>query len=241
MPRVGEVFAYLDALSPLSLQESWDDSGLLVGDLDAEVAQIIVALEASHEVIDSTPPHSLLIVHHPLIFKSLKSLLWDEYPANLLRLLIQKDIHLMAWHTPFDKTHLGRYVASEILGFDAVEMDGYVAYFPLEMEREALAAHLKNRLNLSYLPCVGEGGFFSRGALITGSGASMLASVRADCLLTGDIKYHDAMIAKSLGMTLFDIGHYESERHFVDVLASCLKKQGYEAIITDSKSPFHFS
>ncbi|WP_277641026.1 Nif3-like dinuclear metal center hexameric protein [Wolinella succinogenes] len=241
MPKIAEILGFLEEISPLALQEPWDNSGLLVGSRGEEVNSIYVALEATLKLVESLPPHSLLITHHPLLFKPLKALLWEEYPANILRALIQKNLSLIALHTNFDQTHLGRYVASEVLGFSGVEMEGCVGYFPLKMSTHELASHLKRALGLERIATVGEERYLERGAIITGSGGSLAPSIKADALLTGDIKYHDAMIAKSLGINLFDIGHYESERFFGEILASVLKKQGYEAIIVDSKNPFHYS
>jgi putative NIF3 family GTP cyclohydrolase 1 type 2 len=62
--------------------------------------------------------------------------------------------------------------------------------------------------------------------------------VNADCFLTGDIKYHDAMKAMSQNLMMVDIGHYESEQFFVDVLQSELKNLGLLGIITQSQNPF---
>ena len=60
------------------------------------------------------------------------------------------------------------------------------------------------------------------------------------CLITGDIKHHDAMIAKSNGLNLIDMGHYESEKYFVEIFQSILQNAGYNAIIADCKNPFYF-
>ncbi|MGP1449637.1 MAG: Nif3-like dinuclear metal center hexameric protein [Wolinella sp.] len=240
MPRIDEILEILCAESPLEIQESWDNSGLLVGDKDGEVSEIYTSLEATLELIAELPDNSLLITHHPLIFKPIKSLIYNEYPANILRELVRKNIALISLHTNFDTTHLGRYVASKVLGFNDVEMDGYVGYFTLNMHHSELVAHLKSRLGINTIACTGEPRFLSRGAIVTGSGGSLAPKIDADCLLSGDIKYHDAMIAKSLGISLFDIGHYESERYFGEIVAQILKKQGFRAIITDSKNPFNY-
>ncbi len=83
-----------------------------------------------------------------------------------------------------------------------------------------------------------------RVALVTGAGMSMINEVNADCFLTGDIKYHDAMEASLRKISLIDIGHYESEHHFSPlILGLCekyLKKNELKAIITASKNPFMF-
>jgi putative NIF3 family GTP cyclohydrolase 1 type 2 len=77
-------------------------------------------------------------------------------------------------------------------------------------------------------------------ALTTGSGASLLAQVDADCFLTGDIKYHDAMLAKSLNIAMIDIGHYESEKFFAEILKLHLKNLGLSVIIATTKNPFSY-
>jgi len=76
--------------------------------------------------------------------------------------------------------------------------------------------------------------------MTTGSGASLIDTIEADCFLTGDIKYHDAMKAASQNLMMVDIGHYESERFFVDILAEHLQVLPILAIISNSKNPFSF-
>ncbi len=82
MPKIAEILGFLEEISPLVLQEPWDNSGLLVGSRGEEVNSIYVALEATLKLVESLPPRSLLITHHPLLFKPLKALLWEEYPAK---------------------------------------------------------------------------------------------------------------------------------------------------------------
>ena len=64
-------------------------------------------------------------------------------------------------------------------------------------------------------------------------------TVEADCFLTGDIKYHDAMKALSENLMMVDIGHYESEQFFAEILAEELKNLPLLVIISHSKNPFH--
>ncbi len=75
-------------------------------------------------------------------------------------------------------------------------------------------------------------------ALTTGSGASLMDSVESDCFLTGDIKYHDAMRAISRGLMLIDIGHYESEIFFSQIVKDELENLGVSAIICELENPF---
>ena len=76
-------------------------------------------------------------------------------------------------------------------------------------------------------------------ALTTGSGASLIDRVSVDCMLTGDIKYHDAMKASSQDLMMIDIGHYESEKFFGEVLKMELENLPILAIISNSQNPFH--
>ena len=66
----------------------------------------------------------------------------------------------------------------------------------------------------------------------------MLKYVDADCFLTGDIKYHDAMEALALNISLIDITHYGSEWFFSQILCEILNHNGIKAIIKNSKDPF---
>ncbi len=64
--------------------------------------------------------------------------------------------------------------------------------------------------------------------VLTGSGASGINAAAAkgcDCLVTGDIKYHDAQLAHEKGLHLFDIGHFESEIIFVPLMVKMLEEQ----------------
>ena len=66
----------------------------------------------------------------------------------------------------------------------------------------------------------------------------LLDYIDCDLFLTGDIKYHQAFEAKQNGVSLIDIGHFESERFFAKALIEDLKKIKIKAIIANSKNPF---
>ena len=52
--KLQEIYDHLDSVSPFELQEKWDNSGLIVGELSREVSQIVVALDIDEEMIEST-------------------------------------------------------------------------------------------------------------------------------------------------------------------------------------------
>ena len=238
--KILEIYAFLNKLSPFELQESWDNSGLLIGDFESQISQIALSIDVDEKLIDSLEKKTLLITHHPIIFGGLKQLEFSKYPANLIQKMMQKNISNIAMHTNFDQTHLNEYVATEVLGYEIAKKDGFVAYLDIDEDFDLFAAKVTAAFGLKCLRCVKSGQRVKRVALTTGSGCSLMKSLDADCFLTGDIKYHDAMEAKSINLSLIDIGHYESEHFFAQILENNLKNLGLKVIIATSENPFTY-
>jgi len=237
---VEKIYNILDKISPFDFQESWDNSGLLVGDWQHEVKRVVLSIDIDEELLESMEEDTLVITHHPIIFGGLKQLQFDQYPAKLLQTMLKKNISNIAMHTNFDQTHLNSYVATEILGFEIKEKEGFVAYVDVDENFDTFAKTVGEKLGLEVLRTVKNHEHIKRIALTTGAGASLMKSVKADCFLTGDLKYHDAMEAKTIGLSMIDIGHFESERYFGEVLAKDLENLGITVIISSSKNPFTY-
>lgn len=244
---IEEIYKILDAISAFELQESWDNSGLLVGDWKHEVKRIVLSVDIDEELLESLEEDTLVITHHPIIFGGLKQLEFNQYPAKLLQKMVKKNISNIAMHTNFDKTHLNSYVATEVLGYKISEKVDFVAYLEVDerfakegMEFDIFAKSIAKKLGLAQIKCIKKHDKIKRIALTTGSGASLMKTIDADCFLTGDIKYHDAMEAKTIGLSMIDIGHFESERYFGEVLAKDLQNLGISVIISSSKNPFTY-
>ncbi len=238
--KIKEIYKFLDELSPFEIQESWDNSGLLIGDFNQEIKRVALSIDVDEDLIDSLEEDTLLITHHPIIFGGLKQLEFNQYPANLIQKMIRKNISNIAMHTNFDLTHLNEFVATEVLGYKIISRDGFIIYLEVNEEFDTFAKKISTTFKLPHAKCVKSTDFVKTVALTTGSGCSLLKSVNADCFLTGDVKYHDAMEAKSLKMSLIDIGHFESEHFFAQILLKYLKNLGLEAIISSSKNPFTY-
>ncbi len=236
--QIGEILDILDKIAPFELQEEWDNSGLIVGSKESSFSKIYLSLDVDGELIDSLENGSLLITHHPLIFKGLKQINFDKYPANIINKMIKKDISLISMHTNYDKAHLNRYVAQTVLGYKVIECEEFVCYFEVEEKFDIFAKNIQNKLKLPFLKTVKGKDFVRKAAITTGSGAELLNMVEADCFLTGDIKYHQAYEAKENRLSMIDIGHFESEIYFADSLSENLKNFDIQAIIANSKNPF---
>jgi len=237
--KLQEVYDFLDKISPFELQEKWDNSGLIVGDMTRDVSEVVVALDIDNEMIESTKEGTLFIVHHPLIFGKLTQLDFAKYPSNLIEKMILKKQSLIAMHTNFDQTHLNKYVFEKVLGFKIDTQKPFLCTTKGEWKYKELLTLIKEKLNLPTLKVIGKKETIRSIALTTGAGASLMDEVEADCFLTGDIKYHDAMKAMSENLMMIDIGHYESEHYFAEILLEELKVLPILAIIANSKNPFH--
>lgn len=238
--KLSEIYELLDAISPFDLQEKWDNSGIQVGKNDSEISQICLSLDVDKSLLESLEENTLIITHHPLIFKGLKTFNPSTYPASLLEIMIKKNITQIAMHTNFDKTHLNLHVATKVLGFEVIKSEEFCLHVKVEKSFEDLCQHTKKCLNIEYLRVVKAKDFIKTAVLTTGSGGDFIESLSTDCFLTGDMKYHQALMAKENNLSIIDIGHYESECHFVDALAVELKNFPLKTIISNSKNPFEY-
>ena len=237
--KLQEIYNHLDKISPFALQEKWDNSGLIIGDMNREVSQIVLSLDIDFSMIEEAKEGTLFILHHPMIFGKLTQLDFAKYPSNLMEKMILKKQSCIAMHTNFDQTHLNKYVFTKVLGFSLDAQNDFLCTTQGEWHYKALLSHVKDKLNLPTLKVVGKKEKIQSIALCTGAGASLIDEVEADCFLTGDIKYHDAMKAMSEDLMMIDIGHYESEKFFAEILLEELKVLPILAIIANSKNPFY--
>ncbi|MCZ6161074.1 Nif3-like dinuclear metal center hexameric protein [Campylobacter ureolyticus] len=236
--KIAEIYKILDEIAPFEAQESWDNSGLLLGNMDDEFDKIYASIDLDSNLIQKIEKNSLIITHHPLIFKSLKSLNPSVYPSNLIYEIIKKDIKLISMHTNFDKFVLNKFVASEILGYEITEIRDFLVFFEVNKSFDEFAKEIKQKLKISNLRVVKAGEFIKTATLCTGSGADLLGSFKSDCFLTGDIKYHSALESLENKISLIDINHFESEAYFGQSLAKNLQKYNLNIIITNSINPF---
>lgn len=104
-----ELLSFLDSLAPFKLAESWDNCGLLVGDPRQEVKGILVCLDVNEDVVEEALEQgsNVIVSHHPLIFKPLKSLRLDRSPGRLLAQIIKNDLQVIAVHTNYDQAKAG--------------------------------------------------------------------------------------------------------------------------------------
>ena len=107
--RLQEIIRALEDIAPLSLQESYDNSGLLTGHPDMEIKEALVCLDSTEEVIDEAIRKgcNLVIAHHPIIFSGLKKITGKNYIERVIIKAIKNDIAIYAIHTNLDNVKKG--------------------------------------------------------------------------------------------------------------------------------------
>ncbi len=106
---------------------------------------------------------------------------------------------------------------------------GRIGDLSTKMTPEAFIQHLKTVFSVAFVRWTpGSSNEIKRVGVLTGSGSSAIDAAESkgcDCLVTGDVKYHDAQSAYEKGIHLFDIGHFESEITFVPLMLKQLQVQ----------------
>lgn len=102
--KLKEIKSFLEGMAPLAVQESWDNSGLQIGCSDKDIHKVMVCLDLTEAVLDEAEAigADLVISHHPLIFKGLKSISGNTYQERCVRKAILSDIAVYSAHTSLD-------------------------------------------------------------------------------------------------------------------------------------------
>src|ERR1035437_7033113 len=104
IPKTADIVGIINKIAPVALAETWDNAGLQIGDPAARVTRVMVALDPTPDVIDSALKAScqLLVTHHPLIFKPLKSISAATPHGALIQKAIKGGVSILSLHTNYD-------------------------------------------------------------------------------------------------------------------------------------------
>ncbi len=107
--KVRDITSLIEEVAPLALQESYDNVGLLIGSSESEVSGVLLTIDITEEVIEEALQHNcnLIISHHPLIFKGLKTLTDQNFVQRCVVKAVKNDISIYAAHTNIDNVQNG--------------------------------------------------------------------------------------------------------------------------------------
>ena len=109
MIKLREIINYLEHIAPLSFQESYDNAGLITGDINSEISSALITLDVTESVIDEAISKNikLIVSHHPIVFSGIKKITGKNYIERVLIKAIKHDIAIYAAHTNLDSANNG--------------------------------------------------------------------------------------------------------------------------------------
>ncbi|HEY5499962.1 MAG TPA: Nif3-like dinuclear metal center hexameric protein [Bacteroidales bacterium] len=243
MTTVNDICEIMEDFAPLSYQETYDNAGLILGSRDACLKGVLVCLDVTEPVLDEAISlgFNMIVSHHPLIFKGIKSITGSNYIEDCLVKAIKNDVAIYAGHTNVDSVREGvNGKMAEKLGLEQCHILapastgneefglGMVGNLPVgESELDFLQRVKKTfhcqRLRHSAL----TGKTILRVALCGGSGSEFIVQARAagaDVFLTGEARFHE-FFTQGHNILLIDAGHYETEQFTKEVFFDLISKK----------------
>lgn len=243
MPQVNDIIEFLSRLAPLSLAETWDNVGLLVGHRSENVERVMTCLTLTEDVAREAAERGvqLVVSHHPLMFKPVQKLTGDTPEGRILLTLIRSGIAVYCPHTGYDSAVEGingqlaeLFELADIRPLRPLDErhplgattagGGRYGRLPQPTRLADLLTTVKSRLGLPALQYTGDDDQpIERLGIACGSAAEFMAdAIQQNCqaLLLGEARFHALLEAEATGLALIVIGHYASERPAVERLAA---------------------
>jgi len=233
MVTVRDIYDFINSFAPFETQESWDNSGMLIGDISKEVKTVAVCLDITPDTIENAKMNGadLIVSHHPVIFNPVSKVLKGEPVYELL----QAGLCAICAHTNLDIAHGGvNDVLAHILELEDISVlqssDGTEILRVGKIKKcnpQDFAKHVATNLKTTVRLAKG-GRDIETVAVCGGSGCSLIPDILSagiDAFVTGDAKHNDFLDASDHGLTLIAAGHYETENPAMPIFAQCLKSE----------------
>lgn len=244
MTSIGTIIEHLESIAPPAYQESYDNSGLIVGNTEMVCSGVLTCLDSTEAIVDEAIEHNcnLIVAHHPIVFKGLKRFNGNNYVERVVMKAIKHDIAIYAIHTNLDnvyaqgvnskiaarlglvntkilapKTDLNPLVGSGLIGELPTSMQGidFLVYLKKQMQASCVKyTNLGDTPIKTVALCGGSGGFLLPKAIAAG----------AQIFITADYKYHEFFDAENK-IIIADIGHFESEQFTIELLKQIIQEK----------------
>ena len=240
---VKDILNCITEVAPLHWQESYDNAGLQVGDLNAEAHKALICLDITEAIVEEAVAKNcdVIVSHHPLIFHGLKHLTPQTYIERAVVKAIKHDIAMICMHTNLDNSYLGvSRMLADRLGLKNLHLlqpsvdepevcgAGMIGEFESPMEETDFLSLVAKQIGS---PCLRHSALTGRKvqkvALCGGSGSPFMGDAlknHADAYLTADIKYHDFFVPEG-NILLVDGGHFETEQFTKELICELIRKK----------------
>ena len=107
--KVKDITTLIEAFAPHAYQESYDNSGIQVGNHNDDVTGVLIALDVTEAIVEEAISRgcNMIVTHHPLIFGGIKRLTGANYVERIVKMAIKNDICIYAAHTNMDNVKNG--------------------------------------------------------------------------------------------------------------------------------------
>ena len=246
----------LEQFAPLPLQESWDNAGLQVGLTETEVSGALLCLDVNEKILDEAIQKgcNLVVSHHPLLFRGLKTISDLTDVQRTVRKAIQRDICVISMHTNMDNAKGGvNFRIAQKLGLQNVQFfaakqvngleagSGVIGEFAEPMAADDFVILVKKTFGVECAQCNellrrpvkqvaicgGAGDFLLDEALKNG----------ADAFITGEMHYHQDF-GYEQQIQICVIGHYQSEQFTTEVFQEIIQQTcpGVKTVIAETNT-----
>ena len=252
-----DIINIIESVAPLSYQEDWDNSGLQVGDRNAEVNAALLTVDVTESVVNEAIDLGcdLIVSHHPLLFRGLKQITGYTPQERCVLKAIQHNIAIYSAHTSMDSwLHGVSGKMAEKLGVkeyrilsesqDNVGL-GVIGMLPEPMRVQEFVAHVAKVFDiegagLRYVESKEER--VQKIAICGGAGADLVNEAiaqSADVYVSADFKYHE-MQAAAGQIAVVDMDHWVSEHFTREIFEQLLSPYIHTHVAKADKSPVQY-
>jgi len=247
-----EIINIIESVAPLKWQEAWDNSGLQVGNRNAQIHSVLLTTDVTEAVVsEAIDKHcELVISHHPLLFHGLKQVCNDTPQERCVAMAIRHDIAIYSAHTTMDSwLHGVSGRMAEQIGISDYKLLtgedyglGVIGSLQDAMPLKGFLQLVKSAFDAPVLRYVcGPAAKVKTIALCGGAGAEFVEqaiAAGADTFITADVKYHSFLDAAGR-INLIDMDHWVSEHFTRDIFRELLKNKVQLHIAQTDKSPIN--
>ena len=254
-----DIINIIESVAPLSYQEDWDNSGLQVGNRNAEIKAALLTVDVTESVVDEAIllGCDLIISHHPLLFRGLKQLTGSTPQERCVEKAIRHNISIYSAHTSIDSyLHGVSGRMAEKLGIENYQILipsasniqvglGVIGELKETMNSEEFVAHVAKvfaRPNAALRWVEGAKKMIKRVALCGGAGAEFVEEAiaqGADAYVSADFKYHELQSAYQR-INVVDMDHWVSEHFTREIFEELLSPHIKTYIASADDSPVRY-
>ena len=254
--KIKEVLSALERFAPLPLQESWDNAGLQVGLTETEVSGALLCLDVSEKIVDEAIAKgcNLIVSHHPLLFRGLKTISDLTDVQRTVRKAIQHEICVISMHTNMDNAQGGvNFRIAQKLGLqdirffapktvDGIEAgSGVMGLFSEPMAADDFIQKVKATFGVACAMCNELLHRPVRKVAICGGAGDFLldeaVKAGADAFITGEMHYHQ-YFGYEQQIQICVIGHYQSEQYTAELFRDIIEREcpGVQTFIAETNT-----